>query len=82
MLLAGGGAASAALVLMEGRGVGRNMQNADSAGFQMPEQSEPHARTFMQWPVGQKVHPDPVFLVMLQGAIATVALLNSSQTSS
>ena len=27
----------------------------------------------MQWPVSRKVHPDPVFLQMLQGTIATIA---------
>jgi agmatine deiminase len=27
----------------------------------------------MQWPVSRKVHPDPIFLDMLQDAIATVA---------
>ena len=41
--------------------------------FSMPEESNPHARTFMQWPVSRKVHPDPVFLDMLQQAIADVA---------
>lgn len=41
--------------------------------FWMPEEAEPHLRTFMQWPVSTEVHPDPVFLDMLQQAIADVA---------
>ncbi|QJB70795.1 agmatine deiminase family protein [Parasphingorhabdus halotolerans] len=42
-------------------------------GFWMPEESQPHQRTFMQWPVSKIVHPDPVFLDMLQQSIADVA---------
>jgi len=42
-------------------------------GFWMPEEAEPHERTFMQWPVSHNVHPDPVFLDMLQQSIADVA---------
>jgi agmatine deiminase len=42
-------------------------------GFAMPEESEPHLRTFMQWPVNRVVHPDPVFLDMLQQSIADIA---------
>ncbi len=42
-------------------------------GFWLPEESEPHMRTFMQWPVSRIVHPDPVFLDMLQQAIADIA---------
>jgi agmatine deiminase len=41
--------------------------------FWMPEEAEPHERTFMQWPVSREVHPDPVFLDMLQQSIADVA---------
>lgn len=41
--------------------------------FWMPEERDPHERTFMQWPVSKKVHPDPVFLNMLQQSIADVA---------
>lgn len=44
-----------------------------TAHFQMPEESAPHVRTFMQWPVNRIVHPDAVFLEMLQGAIAGIA---------
>lgn len=41
--------------------------------FWLPEEAGPHLRTFMQWPVNTEVHPDPVFLDMLQQAIADVA---------
>lgn len=41
--------------------------------FWMPEEADPHERTFMQWPVSRKVHSDPVFLDMLQQSIADVA---------
>ena len=39
----------------------------------MPEESEPHLRTFMQWPVNRLVHPDPVFLDSLQQSVAAIA---------
>jgi len=39
----------------------------------MPEESEAHERTFMQWPVNRDVHSDAVFLNMLQTSIAQVA---------
>lgn len=41
--------------------------------FWMPEESEPHERTFMQWPVSRAVHPDSAFLDMLQQTIADAA---------
>jgi len=41
--------------------------------FWMPEDRDPHERTFMQWPVSKEVHPDPEFLDMLQQSIADVA---------
>ena len=43
------------------------------AGFWMPEERDPHERTFMQWPVSKVVHPDAEFLDMLQQSIADVA---------
>ncbi|MBF9051517.1 agmatine deiminase family protein [Roseobacter sp. HKCCD9010] len=42
-------------------------------GFWMPEEAEPHQRSFMQWPVNREVHPDRVFLEMLQQSIADIA---------
>lgn len=41
--------------------------------FWMPEERELHERTFMQWPVSREVHPDRLFLDMLQQSIADVA---------
>lgn len=46
---------------------------ANNSGFYLPEESLPHERTFMQWPVNRNVHPDPVFLGMLQQSIADIA---------
>lgn len=48
-------------------------QSAASAGFWYPEETDPHERTFMQWPVNRKVHDDPDFLADLQGTIADIA---------
>ncbi len=47
--------------------------SARASGFWMPEENAPHLRTFMQWPVSRKVYPDPVFLEMVQQAIADIA---------
>ena len=47
--------------------------SAREHGFWMPEESEPHLRTFMQWPVSKQVNTDPVFLRMLQKTIADIA---------
>ena len=49
------------------------LQGAGAHGFHVPEEALPHTRTFMQWPVSRKVHPDGVFLDMLQQAIADIA---------
>jgi agmatine deiminase len=65
---------SSALLL---NGVGMTSSAATSSdpfnGFWMPEESDPHTRTFMQWPVNRQVHPDGVFLRMLQQSIADIA---------
>ncbi len=42
-------------------------------GYWVPEEALPHQRTFMQWPVNRDVHPDAVFLEMLQHSIAEIA---------
>ncbi len=42
-------------------------------GFHLPEEAVRHARTFMQWPVSRRVHPDPDFLDHLQSTIAEIA---------
>ena len=41
--------------------------------FRLPEESEQHLRTFMQWPINRVVHSDAVFLDDLQNAIADIA---------
>ncbi|TIX89108.1 agmatine deiminase family protein [Rhizobium sp. P44RR-XXIV] len=46
---------------------------ARSAGFWYPEETDPHERTFMQWPNNRKVYDDPDFLFDLQGTIARIA---------
>lgn len=46
---------------------------AGSSGFRYPEETDPHERTFMQWPVSRDVHPDADFLHDLQGTIADIA---------
>ncbi len=46
---------------------------ARSAGFWYPEETDPHERTFMQWPNNRKVYDGPDFLFDLQGTIARIA---------
>lgn len=46
---------------------------AKSLGFQMPEESAPHERTFMQWPVNKTVYPDTDFMLDVQKTIAIIA---------
>lgn len=46
---------------------------AGSSGFWYPEETDPHERTFMQWPVNRTVHEDAGFLRDLQGSIADIA---------
>lgn len=44
-----------------------------ATGFFVPPEEGKHQRTFMQWPVNRRVHPDPVFLEMAQETIADIA---------
>ena len=44
-----------------------------SSGRRVPAEDAPHARTFMQWPVNRRVHPDTRFLAHLQDTIARIA---------
>lgn len=54
--------------------IGGQMVQANSfKGFRMPDEAEPHERTFMQWPVNRKVHADAGFLDLLQNSISVVA---------
>lgn len=46
---------------------------ARSGGFRYPEETDPHERTFMQWPVNRRVYDDPDFLHDLQSTIADIA---------
>ena len=39
----------------------------------VPPEEDPHLRTFMQWPVDRRVHPDRYFLDLLQETIADIA---------
>ncbi|MFC3527016.1 agmatine/peptidylarginine deiminase [Paracoccus mangrovi] len=64
-------AAAGGMSLWGGSALGA--QSAASAGFWYPEETDPHERTFMQWPVNRKVHDDPDFLADLQGTIADIA---------
>ena len=43
-------------------------------GYVVPAEEARHEMCLMQWPVSRRVHPDRVFLEMLQGTIAEVAL--------
>jgi agmatine deiminase len=47
--------------------------SARAAGFWYPEETNPHERTFMQWPVNRTVHDDGDFLHDLQSTIANIA---------
>ena len=47
--------------------------SAKAAGFWYPEETDPHERTFMQWPVNRRVYRDGAFLSDLQGTIADIA---------
>ena len=49
------------------------MTEARAGMLHVPPEESPHERTFMQWPVSRTVHPDPVFLDMVQGTIADIA---------
>ncbi len=64
--------------VLGGMVAGLGLANGGSAapvpqGWHMPGEEEPHEATFMQWPVNRAVHPDRVFLDMLQDAIALIA---------
>lgn len=60
--------ASAAFSMMGSRAMA-----GSKSGLHVPAEEDQHARTFMQWPVNRRVHPDPVFLRMLHDTIADIA---------
>lgn len=64
-----GGIAGASLLSTAARSAAK----PHGAGYLMPDEAGPHLRTFMQWPVNRKVHPDSLFLDMLQDTIADIA---------
>ena len=47
--------------------------SARAAGYRYPEETDPHERTLMQWPVNRAIHDDADFLHDLQGSIAKIA---------
>ncbi|MEZ5872506.1 MAG: agmatine deiminase family protein [Nitratireductor sp.] len=65
-LLAGGGALGLA-------GLAGPTLAAAKNRFSVPPEEARHQRTFMQWPVNRQVHPDPVFLGLVQQTIADIA---------
>lgn len=66
-----GAAALSSAVLFPGRSYAAG--GAAAAGFFMPEESMPHERTFMQWPVNPQIHDDASFLKILQKTISDIA---------
>lgn len=49
------------------------MVSKGGSNLVVPPEEGPHARTFMQWPVNRKVHPERAFLELLQQTIADIA---------
>ncbi len=66
-------AAAGGLSLLGGRARAGGATSARAAGFWYPEETDPHERTFMQWPVNRRVYSDAAFLSDLQGDIARIA---------
>ena len=54
-------------------GLSGKLSAKSSSGYYVPPEEARHQRTFMQWPVNRRVHPDRVFLDMAQQTIADVA---------
>ncbi|MBT5415711.1 MAG: agmatine deiminase family protein [Rhodospirillaceae bacterium] len=63
----------AGLAFLSGAPSSRAGARSGNLGFRLPDEADPHQRTFMQWPVSRAVYPDPVFLGMLQQSIADIA---------
>ena len=53
--------------------VGKGPLMAKTSALYVPPEEDPHAQTFMMWPASRKVHPDRVFLDILQDTIARIA---------
>lgn len=58
---------------MVGMAVAARGAGATTQTWYVPDEADPHLRTFMQWPVSRRVHQDPIFLEMLQRTIARIA---------
>lgn len=69
-LVAGG--SLALLPLAAGCAEGEPKMTPALRGYEMPLESEPHERTFMQWPVSPKVY-DTASLARVQASIALIA---------
>ncbi|MEM9329787.1 MAG: agmatine deiminase family protein [Pseudomonadota bacterium] len=52
---------------------GATNNNPRSLGYRLPDEAEPHERTFMQWPVSRRVYFHQSFLEAAQKTIAKVA---------
>jgi len=52
-----------------------SMSNAieNTGGFYVPDEAEPHERTFMQWPVSLTVYISPYYLKSVQKSVADIA---------
>ena len=48
-------------------------KSARAAGFRMPQESDPHERTFMQWPSSVKTYGGTKYLYDVQDSIADIA---------
>ncbi len=70
--LLGAAATAVGLSVQARRGHAEDL-SARAAGFWYPEETEPHERTFMQWPVNPAVYDDPDFLDDIQKTIAKIA---------
>jgi agmatine deiminase len=53
--------------------IGSGVMAGTRKGLIVPPEEDAHDRTFMQWPVNRRVHPEPLFLRMLQETIADIA---------
>lgn len=63
----------ASLFGFAGSASANTMTSARAAGYRMPLESDPHERTFMQWPTAAKVYGGRKFLNDVQDSIADVA---------
>lgn len=73
--LKAGRTATVAAALSGTSAMATNATEATDAGpsLWVPPEEDPHARSFMQWPVNREIHPDIAFLEILQQSIADIA---------